>query len=91
MGIDPKRGMSEIDVPQASIKLRMIEAAGQTILLADASKFGISSRVFTAPATAVDTLITNPTLLPGPRGVIEALRAEGLEVLEVEETSDDDQ
>lgn len=85
MGIDPKRGMSEVDVPQASIKLRMIESAARTVLLADASKFAVSSHVFTAPATSVDTLITNRSETREAQVTIESLRREGLEVLEIDE------
>ncbi|MEM8782882.1 MAG: DeoR/GlpR family DNA-binding transcription regulator [Planctomycetota bacterium] len=83
MGLDPKRGMSEVDVSQASIKLRMIESAAKTVLLADASKFGVSSHVFTAPATAVDTLITDASDRPEARATIEALTRDGLDVVEV--------
>ncbi|MEM7577130.1 MAG: DeoR/GlpR family DNA-binding transcription regulator [Planctomycetota bacterium] len=83
MGIDPKRGMSEVDVPQASIKLRMIESASRTVLLADDSKFGVSSHVFTASAAAVDTLITNVSDRPEVTAVIESLSRDGLEVVEV--------
>ncbi|MEM1026658.1 MAG: DeoR/GlpR family DNA-binding transcription regulator [Planctomycetota bacterium] len=87
MGVDAKRGMSEVDVAQASIKLRMIESATRTVLLADASKFGVNSHVFTAAVTAVDTLITNASDRAGASATMETLRREGLDVIEVNASS----
>ncbi|MEM1099070.1 MAG: DeoR/GlpR family DNA-binding transcription regulator [Planctomycetota bacterium] len=89
MGIDAKRGMSEVDVSQASIKLRMIESAGRTLLLADASKLGISSHVFTAAATAVETLITNASEDAAANATIDSLRRDGLDVIQVTESNPD--
>ena len=48
-GIDLDRGVSESNDRQAALKLRTIELAAQSILLADTSKFGIASSVFYTP------------------------------------------
>ena len=56
-GIDFERGMSEANDLHASIKIAMIEAAQQRVLLADTSKIGVASNVFVGPVTLADRVI----------------------------------
>ena len=66
------------NVQEAGIKAKMIGAADQVIILADASKIGVDSFAFLAPLEHVHTLVTNVGIAPE---VIEELRESGMEVL----------
>ena len=57
--IDPRRGLSEVSVAQASLKRWLLELADESVLLADHSKFGVRSVSFFGMLTEVGTLITD--------------------------------
>ncbi|QDT64261.1 DeoR/GlpR family DNA-binding transcription regulator [Calycomorphotria hydatis] len=61
-GVDKERGLSEATELHAEYKIRSIELAQESILLADSSKFGLSSGVYFSPLHKVDTLITESTV-----------------------------
>ena len=72
------RGVSVNNAQEAGIKRKMIEAADQVIVLADASKVGVDSFVTVAPLKRIHTLITDAR---APEEYLEELREAGLEVL----------
>lgn len=82
-GIDPERGVSESNERHAALKLRTIELAAQSILLADTSKFGIASSVFYMPADSVGMLITDDGRREEVGGMITSLRGRGVNIEQV--------
>ena len=79
-GIDLERGVSESNDRHAALKLRTIELADQSILLADTSKFGIASSVFYMPADSVGLLITDDGRNDEVGGMIATLRNRGVTI-----------
>ena len=79
-GIDLERGVSESNDRHASLKLRTIELASQSILLADTSKFGIASSVFYMPADSVGLLITDDGGSDEINGMIASLQNCGVKI-----------
>lgn len=77
-GIDPVRGVTNINFPEAEIKRRMLQAASRRILIADGSKLGKVHLGVVGSLGDFEQLVTAGS---APPGLVEALRAEGLEVL----------
>lgn len=73
-GVDPWRGLSEANMEQADLKKKMMNLAGQTILLADHTKIGVKSSWFFAKLSDVNTLIADRR--PG-QSVMRALKIGG--------------
>ena len=78
-GVDPKAGITNVNLPEADIKRRMIAAAGRTIVVADGSKLGVAQHSRVAALSDIDTIITSSDAEPasvaqltavGPRVVI---------------------
>jgi DeoR family transcriptional regulator, aga operon transcriptional repressor len=81
-GIDVERGVTNVNLPEAEIKTRMIASATRAIVVADSSKLGQVHLGHVAPLAEVDTLITGA----GANDPQVALfRRAGLEVVSVEE------
>lgn len=59
MGVDIKRGVSEIHEAQALLKKQLIDISEQLFLLADYSKFGVKSLIGLCDLYDVDYLITD--------------------------------
>jgi DeoR/GlpR family transcriptional regulator of sugar metabolism len=76
-GISAEGGITNASLEQIPIKRRAIEAAHTTILLADASKVGLTATGQIVPAGAIARLVTGST---APAGEIAALRELGLTV-----------
>jgi len=72
------KGISVNNIQEAGIKSKMIGAADQVIVLADASKIGINSFAFLAPLEHVHTLVTDSGITAEN---LEDLRESGMEVL----------
>lgn len=72
------KGVSVNNIQEAGIKAKMIAAANEVIILADASKIGVDSFAFLAPLDHLHTLVTNSDIAPQ---VLEELRESGMEVL----------
>ena len=70
-GISLKRGISDYDLDETMLSRRMIEAAGQTIVLADDSKFGKEAFVEIAPLRRIDAIVSNAA---PPREWLPALK-----------------
>ena len=76
-GVSPE-GISVNNVQEAGIKRKMIAAADQVIVLADASKVGMNSFIFLAPLKQIHTLVTNSGISSES---LETFYESGLEVL----------
>lgn len=82
-GIDLERGVSESNDRHAALKLRTIELADESILLADSSKFGIASSVFYMPADSVGLLITDDGRRDEVGGMVTSLQRRGVKIEQV--------
>ena len=57
-GVDAVAGVTNVNLPEAEIKTRVIGRSRRSIVLADASKLGRTELAVIAPAAAFDTLLT---------------------------------
>jgi DeoR family transcriptional regulator of aga operon len=80
-GIDVEHGVTNLNLPEAEIKTRMIASASRAIVVADSSKVGQVHLGHVAPLSAVDTLITEAV---DDDRTLEQLRRAGLNVICVE-------
>jgi DeoR family transcriptional regulator of aga operon len=76
-GVDSVGGITNINLPEAEIKKRMILAASRTIVLADGSKLGTIELAQLCPISEVDLVITGESADPA---MTEALRDAGCKV-----------
>ncbi len=76
-GIDAIHGVTESNPLDSQVKLRMVEATSELIVLADRRKLGNVSLMSFAPLGKVSRLITDEGVNPGQ---VEALREAGLVV-----------
>jgi len=72
------KGISVNNVQEAGVKVKMIGAADQVIVLADASKIGVDSFAFLASLNHVHVLVTDSGIASRN---LEQLRESGMEVL----------
>lgn len=61
-GISLDFGLSHVNVAEVAVKQAMLRAAREVILLADHTRFGQESVMFVAPATVVNSVITDNAL-----------------------------
>ena len=66
-GIDPEHGVTNINLPEAEVKQRMIAAAARAVVVADGSKLGQAHLGRIARLADVQTLVTGPSA-PRARG-----------------------
>ena len=76
-GVDPLGGVTNINLPEAEIKKRMLKASGRRIVLADGSKLGRIEVAQLCSIDEVDMIITGRSADPS---VVEALRERDCEV-----------
>ncbi len=57
-GIHPVHGVTNLNLPDAEIKSRVIARSARTIVVADATKLGRADLALVAPLAVVDTLVT---------------------------------
>lgn len=57
-GIHPLEGVTNLNLPDAEIKTRVIGRSKRTVVIADATKLGRADLALIAPLAAVDTLVT---------------------------------
>ena len=76
-GVDALAGVTNVNLPEAEIKTRVIARSRRSIVLADASKLGRTELAVIAPVSAFDTLLTAG---PAPAGVVERLQSVGIAV-----------
>jgi DeoR family transcriptional regulator, aga operon transcriptional repressor len=77
-GIDPNGGVTNINLPEAEIKRRMLQAARRRVIIADGSKVGGIELAKLCNIDEIDMLITDSSADPA---VLNALRERDLEVL----------
>lgn len=77
-GVHPEHGVTNINLPEAEMKHRMMRAAQRSVAVADGSKIGQVSTAWVCDIDAIDLLITSQ--LAGTEE-IEALGEQGLETL----------
>jgi len=76
-GVDPKGGVTNINLPEAAVKRRMLEVARRRVVLADGSKIGRVELAPLCPVEDVDVVITGESASPH---VVAMLRERGCEV-----------
>jgi DeoR family transcriptional regulator of aga operon len=76
-GVDVKAGVTNINLPEADVKRRMLAAAARSIVVADGTKLGVAHHSRVAPVSDVDGLITSADADPR---IVEQLERAGLAV-----------
>jgi DeoR family transcriptional regulator, aga operon transcriptional repressor len=74
-GVDARAGVTNINLPEADVKRRMLAAAARSIVVADGSKLGIAHHSRVAPVSDIDGLITSADADPR---TVEQLERAGL-------------
>ena len=77
-GIEPNMGVTNVNLPEAEIKRRMLRAAHRRIVVADGSKVGGIKLAHLCGIDEIDLLITDSSADPA---VVKTLREKDLEVL----------
>jgi DeoR family transcriptional regulator of aga operon len=76
-GVDPAGGVTNVNLPEAEVKKRMLQSAARRVVLADGSKLGRVELAHLCPVEDIDLLITGSSADPE---VVELLRQRGCEV-----------
>ncbi len=76
-GVHVDAGVTNVNLPEAAMKRRMIASGQRTVIVADGSKLGNISVVKVADLTDVDLLVTSTS---APAEVIESLTRQGVAV-----------
>lgn len=77
-GVDATDGITNINLPEAEMKHRMMRATRRTMVVADGTKLGQTSVAWVCDLEDVDQLITSSN---APSGEIETLAEKGLETV----------
>jgi DeoR family transcriptional regulator of aga operon len=80
-GVDPEHGLTNINLPEAEVKQRMIAAARRAVLVADGSKLGQAYLGRIARLADVQMLVTGPS---APPHEVQRLRRAGLDVVQLD-------
>jgi DeoR/GlpR family transcriptional regulator of sugar metabolism len=83
-GISLEDGFTEYNIEDTQIKQMLIRSARERIVVADGSKFGVTTLASVAPLTAVDKVVTDRS---APIDMIEQIRKKGIEVILAEDTN----
>jgi DeoR family fructose operon transcriptional repressor len=73
-----RMGAMETDMAETEVKQSMLRSAEETILVADSSKFDVTSLIQVAPLKEICRIITDDGL---PAEAIQAIEAQGVEVI----------
>lgn len=84
-GVHPETGLTDYSVEDIALKRLMIERASRSYIVATGDKLGMQAKRFVCSLHDVDGVITD---LGAPAAVVEALRAQGVDVL-VSESGDE--
>jgi DeoR/GlpR family transcriptional regulator of sugar metabolism len=76
-GVDPSRGFTNSNIPEAEIKQAMVRSAERTVFLADHDKIGQVASAFVADIAEADLLITDDR---ADQAVLGNLKTEGLTI-----------
>lgn len=77
-GISLDDGLTEYNMEDAQIKKALIRSAREKIVVADGSKFGVTTLTSVAPLTAVNKIVTDSS---APAEMIEEMITQGIEVI----------
>jgi DeoR family transcriptional regulator of aga operon len=80
-GIDADRGVTNLNLPEAEVKARMVAAAARVVVVADGSKIGQVHLAKVADIDEITTVLTGPS---APAAEVARLRSSGVEVVQVE-------
>lgn len=86
-GVSVRRGITELDAEAAEIQRLMIEQSDELTMVADGSKIGVSTMAAVAPASAIDTLVTDDS---APAEELEALAALGIDLVVISRTENEE-
>ena len=81
-GVDPDRGVTNINLPEAEVKRRMVLSAERPILVADSSKLGRARLGSVGQLSDFDALVTSAD---APSDIVTRLRKAGLTVYVADE------
>lgn len=87
-GVHAVHGVTNINLPEAEMKRRMMGASRKTVTVADGSKIGQLSTAWVCDLDEIDLLITTNLAADDQ---IESLEVEGLDILQVEGLDPTDQ
>jgi DeoR family transcriptional regulator of aga operon len=77
-GIDPVRGVTNVNYPEAEVKRRMVQSSSRRVLIADGSKLGQAHLGVIGAVTEFQQLVTGGVV---DDTIAHELRAAGLDVL----------
>lgn len=77
-GIEPTNGITNVNLPEAEIKRRMLRSAKRRIVVADGTKIGSVKLAYLCSVEEIDLLITDSSADPA---ILKTLREKDLEVL----------
>ena len=77
-GVDAVAGVTNINLPEADAKRRMIQAATRCVVVADSTKLGVAHLSRVAPLSEIDTLVTGAE---AEESAVRALTDAGLDVV----------
>jgi DeoR family transcriptional regulator of aga operon len=77
-GVDAGSGITNVNLPEADLKRRMLEASARCIVVADSAKLGVTQQSRVAPIGEIETLITGAEADPGQ---LRRLEATGLRIV----------
>ena len=77
-GISLEEGLTEYNLEDAEIKQVLIRSALEKIVVADGSKFGVTTFGSVAPLSVIDKIVTDPSISPE---MLSGLRNRGIEVI----------
>jgi DeoR/GlpR family transcriptional regulator of sugar metabolism len=77
VGLDVEVGLTTLDIMEAQLNRRMIQAARRVTVLADSSKFGHRSLSLISDFRSIHRVITDTS---APAADVEKLRSKGVEV-----------
>ena len=80
-GVDPEGGVTNLNLPEAEVKRRMLRAASRRVAVADGSKLGEVALVRLCEVEDLDLLVTGAS---ADADVVAALRDRGVDVLVAE-------
>ena len=77
-GISARWGITELTEEEAAVQRAALERTDRVIVIADGSKVGAAAPIVVGPATAVTTLVTDPS---APPAELDLLRRLGVDVV----------
>lgn len=77
-GVDPVAGITNINLPEAALKLRMIAAAARCVVVADSAKLGGQALAPVCEIGAIDVLVTDDGAADE---LVDAIRSHGVDVI----------